>query len=78
MDRRCGGGLQAIINAAMCVQTGAADVVLAGGVESMSNIEYYTTAMRGGARAGSVSLYDGWSGGRERSQPRRDSDLSAA
>ncbi len=43
VDRRCGGGLQAIINAAMAVQTGAADVVVAGGVESMSNIEYYTT-----------------------------------
>jgi acetyl-CoA C-acetyltransferase len=69
VDRRCGGGLQAIINAAMCVQTGAADVVLAGGVESMSNIEYYTTAMRGGARAGSVSLYDRLDRGRERSQP---------
>ncbi len=69
VDRRCGGGLQAITTAAMMVQTGAADVVLAGGVESMSNIEYYTTAMRGGARAGSVQLYDRLDRGRERSQP---------
>jgi acetyl-CoA C-acetyltransferase len=69
VDRRCGGGLQAVINAAMMVQTGAADVVLAGGVESMSNIEYYTTAMRGGARAGNVTLYDRLERGRERSQP---------
>jgi acetyl-CoA C-acetyltransferase len=69
VDRRCGGGLQAIINAAMAVQTGAADVVLAGGVESMSNIEYYTTDMRNGARAGSVQLYDRLDRGRERSQP---------
>jgi acetyl-CoA C-acetyltransferase len=69
VDRRCGGGLQAIINAAMAVQTGAADVVLAGGVESMSTIEYYTTDMRGGARAGSVQLYDRLDRGRERSQP---------
>jgi acetyl-CoA C-acetyltransferase len=53
----------------MAVQTGAADVVLAGGVESMSNIEYYTTDMRGGARAGSVQLYDRLDRGRERSQP---------
>jgi acetyl-CoA C-acetyltransferase len=53
----------------MMVQTGAADCVLAGGVESMSNIEYYTTAMRGGARAGSVQLYDRLDRGRERSQP---------
>jgi len=69
VDRRCGGGLQAIVNAAMMVQSGAADVVIAGGVESMSNIEYYTTAMRGGARAGSVQLYDRLDRGRERSQP---------
>ncbi|MBK81976.1 MAG: acetyl-CoA C-acyltransferase [Gammaproteobacteria bacterium] len=69
VDRRCGGGLQAIANGAMMVQTGAADVVLAGGVESMSNIEYYTTAMRGGARSGNVALYDRLDRGRERSQP---------
>jgi acetyl-CoA C-acetyltransferase len=69
LDRRCGGGLQAVATAAMMVQTGVADVVLAGGVESMSNIEYYTTAMRGGARAGSVQLYDRLDRGRERSQP---------
>src|SRR5512139_856264 len=47
LDRRCGGGLQAVCTAGMMVQSGAADVVIAGGVESMSNIEYYTTAMRG-------------------------------
>ena len=69
LDRRCGGGLQAIVTAAMMVQTGAADCVLAGGVESMSNIEYYTTALRGGARAGNVALYDRLERGRERSQP---------
>ncbi|MCO7566495.1 acetyl-CoA C-acetyltransferase [Pseudomonas guariconensis] len=69
LDRRCGGGLQALINAAMMVQTGAADVVLAGGVESMSNIEYYTTDMRWGTRAGSVTLHDRLDRGRERSQP---------
>ena len=68
-DRRCGGGLQAIATAAMMVQTGNADVVIAGGVESMSNIEYYTTSMRGGSRAGNVSLYDRLERGRERSQP---------
>ena len=69
VDRRCGGGLQAIANAAMMVETGAVDVVIAGGVESMSNIEYYTTSMRGGARAGNVQLYDRLARGRERSQP---------
>ena len=69
LDRRCGGGLQAVLNAAMMVQTGAADVVIAGGVESMSNIEYYTTDMRWGSRAGSVKLHDRLERGRERSQP---------
>ncbi|MEU7813721.1 acetyl-CoA C-acetyltransferase [Pseudonocardia sp. NPDC049154] len=69
LDRRCGGGLQALVTAAMMVQTGAADVVLAGGVESMSRIEYYSTATRWGARAGTVSLYDRLDRGRERSQP---------
>mgnify|MGYP003482612324 FL=1 len=71
LDRRCGGGLQALVSAAMMVQTGAADVVLAGGVESMSNIEYYTTDMRWGTRAGSTTLHDRLDRGRERSQPER-------
>jgi acetyl-CoA C-acetyltransferase len=69
VDRRCGGGLQAVVTAAMMVQTGAADVVVAGGVESMSNIEHYTTSMRWGSRSGNVTLYDRLDRGRERSQP---------
>jgi acetyl-CoA C-acetyltransferase len=69
LDRRCGSGLQAVIDAAMMVQTGAADVVVAGGVESMSNAEYYTTDMRGGARAGSVTMHDRLARGRVMSQP---------
>ncbi|MFJ2759014.1 acetyl-CoA C-acetyltransferase [Nocardioides sp. NPDC087217] len=69
VDRRCGGGLQAVVTAAMCVQTGAADVVLAGGVESMSNIEHYTTTARWGSRSGNQTLYDRLDRGRERSQP---------
>jgi acetyl-CoA C-acetyltransferase len=69
LDRRCGSGLQSVIDAAMMVQTGAADVVIAGGVESMSNVEYYTTDMRGGARAGSVMIHDRLARGREMSQP---------
>jgi acetyl-CoA C-acetyltransferase len=69
LDRRCGGGLQAVVTAAMMVQSGTADVVLAGGVESMSNIEYYTTDMRWGSRAGNVRMFDRLERGRERSQP---------
>lgn len=69
LDRRCGGGLQSIATAAMMVQTGACDVVIAGGVESMSNIEHYTTGVRWGTRSGSPVLYDRLERGRERSQP---------
>lgn len=69
VDRRCGGGLMSIATAVMMVESGAADVVLAGGVESMSNIEYYSTSMRKGARAGSVTFHDRLERGRERSQP---------
>ena len=69
LDRRCGGGLQAIVTASMMVQSGAADVVIAGGVESMSNIEYYSTDMRWGARSGNVRFFDRLDRGRERSQP---------
>ena len=42
----------------MMVATGAADVVVAGGVESMSNIEHYTTTARWGSRSGNQVLYD--------------------
>ena len=69
LDRRCGSGLQAVIDAAMRIQTGAADVVIAGGCESMSNVEYYTNDMRKGARAGSVTLHDRLARGRVMSQP---------
>ena len=69
LDRRCGSGLQAIVDAAMMVQTGVADVVVAGGVESMSNVEYYTNDMRKGARMGSVTLHDRLARGRVMSQP---------
>lgn len=69
LDRRCGSGLQAVVNAAMMVQTGAADCVLAGGVESMSNVEHYTTKARHGARMGDMALWDRLSRGRVMSQP---------
>jgi len=58
LDRRCGSGLQAICLAAMEVQTGVADLVLAGGVESMSQAEFYTLRMRWGPNRGHVQLLD--------------------
>lgn len=58
LDRRCGSGLQAVLLAAMQVQTGVSDVVLAGGAESMSRVEYYTDTIRWGVRGDGPRLDD--------------------
>ncbi len=58
IDRRCGSGLQAVIDASMRVQTGAAELVIAGGAESMSQVELYSTKVRWGARSGGAMLTD--------------------
>ena len=58
VDRRCGSGLQAVLDAAMQVQSGASEVVLAGGVESMSQTEFYSTGMRFGVRGDALTLHD--------------------
>ena len=58
IDRRCGSGLQAVLEASMQVQTAAADLILAGGVESMSQTELYSTSLRWGARSGGATLED--------------------
>ena len=65
IDRRCGSGLQAVLQAAMQVQTGVSDLVLAGGAESMSNAPFYSTGMRWGTRSGpGVMLHDALARGR--------------
>jgi acetyl-CoA C-acetyltransferase len=56
LDRRCGSSLQAVINASMCVQTGAADLIIAGGAESMSQAEYYSLGLRWGLRGADAEL----------------------
>ncbi|OBA33376.1 acetyl-CoA acetyltransferase [Rhodococcus sp. 852002-51564_SCH6189132-a] len=58
VDRRCGSGLQAIVQAVMQVQTGASDLILAGGAESMSQAEFYATGMRWGVKGEAVALSD--------------------
>ncbi len=58
LDRRCGSGLQAVLYAAGQVATGAAGVVVAGGAESMSNVEHYALGLRTGVRQGGVALHD--------------------
>jgi len=62
VDRRCGSGLQAVINACMQVSSGVNDVVVAGGAESMSNVAFYSTDMRWGARSHGVRMHDGLTG----------------
>ncbi|MFI8565290.1 acetyl-CoA C-acetyltransferase [Rhodococcus sp. NPDC078407] len=58
VDRRCGSGLQAVLQACMQVQSGGNELVLAGGVESMSQTEFYATGMRWGIKAEAVALSD--------------------
>ncbi|HEY5858559.1 MAG TPA: acetyl-CoA C-acetyltransferase [Aldersonia sp.] len=58
VDRRCGSGLQAIVNAVLQVSSGACDLVLAGGAESMSQAEFYATGIRWGVKGQGVSLDD--------------------
>jgi len=58
IDRRCGSGLQAVLYAAMQVGTGAARLVVAGGVESMSQAEHYALGLRDGIRGDGVHLAD--------------------
>ncbi|MHA6332191.1 acetyl-CoA C-acetyltransferase [Qipengyuania sp. CAU 1752] len=69
LDRRCGSGVQAVATAAMMIETGMADMVVAGGCESMSNVEHYTTDLRGGVRMGDMVLHDRLTRGRLMSQP---------
>jgi len=66
VDRRCGSGLQAILDAAMQVQTGVSDVLIAGGVDVMSQAPLYTVDSRWGlAGTAGVLLRDALGRGRE-------------
>ncbi|WP_329407720.1 acetyl-CoA C-acetyltransferase [Nocardia vinacea] len=65
IDRRCGSGLQSVIQAVMQVASGANEVVVAGGVESMSNTAFYSLDMRWGGTRGGVRVHDGLIRGRE-------------
>lgn len=64
LDRRCGSGLQAVIQAAMQVGSGQNDLVVAGGAESMSNVVFHSTDMRWGGARGGVQVHDALSRGR--------------
>ncbi|MFG1929284.1 acetyl-CoA C-acetyltransferase [Mycobacterium sp. NPDC048908] len=64
VDRRCGSGLQAVIQAALQVANGDNAVVVAGGAESMSNVSFYSTDMRWGGARGGVKVHDSLARGR--------------
>jgi acetyl-CoA C-acetyltransferase len=55
----CGSGMQAVIFGAKTIALGDAEIVVAGGMESMSNVPYYMPAARSGARMGNTTLLDG-------------------
>ncbi|MET0896672.1 MAG: acetyl-CoA C-acetyltransferase [Mycobacterium sp.] len=63
LDRRCGSGLQAVIQAALQVASGNNDLVIAGGAESMSNVAFYSNDMRWGGSRG-VQVHDALARGR--------------
>jgi acetyl-CoA C-acetyltransferase len=64
VDRRCGSGLQAVIQACLQVGNGDNDIVVAGGAESMSNVTFYSTDMRWGPPRNGVMIHDSLARGR--------------
>ncbi|WP_435060668.1 acetyl-CoA C-acetyltransferase [Amycolatopsis thermoflava] len=64
IDRRCGSGLQAVLDAAMQIRAGFSDVVLAGGAEVMSAAPYYTHEGRWGIKGAGLQLHDSLARGR--------------
>jgi len=59
VNKVCGSGLKAVMLAAQAIRAGDADILVAGGMESMSNAPYYLTKARTGYRLGHGELVDG-------------------
>ena len=59
INKVCGSGLKSVMLAAQAIQCGDADVVVAGGMESMSNVPYYLDKVRSGLRMGNSTVTDG-------------------
>ncbi len=59
INKVCASGMKAISQAAQSIMLGDADIVIAGGMESMSNVPFYTDNMRWGNKYGNVTMIDG-------------------
>lgn len=59
VNKVCGSGMRAVVVASQQIRLGEASLVVAGGMESMSNVPYYDTHTRWGARMGNKTLVDG-------------------
>jgi len=59
INKVCASGMKAIAQAAQSIMLGDADIVIAGGMESMSNVPFYSDTMRWGNKYGNVNLIDG-------------------
>jgi acetyl-CoA C-acetyltransferase len=59
INKVCGSGLKAVMMGAQAIRCGDADIVVAGGMESMSNVPYYLPAARAGMRLGHATAVDG-------------------
>ena len=60
VNKVCASGMKAIAQAAQSILLGDADIVVAGGMESMSNVPFYADSMRWGNKYGNTQLIDGW------------------
>ena len=59
VSRVCGSGLMAVMLGAQAIRAGDAKAIVAGGMESMSNVPYYVTGMRAGVKFGNQKMIDG-------------------
>lgn len=59
INKVCASGMKAVMQGAQAIMLGDADVVVAGGMESMSNVPFYNENLRWGSKYGNVTLIDG-------------------
>lgn len=59
VNKVCASGMKAIMQGAQSIMLGDTDIVVAGGMESMSNVPYYASAVRWGNKYGNTALLDG-------------------